>query len=154
MGDLDIPENFGSKLLQQDESLHSERYKEHRMQLEHQLIKAESHERLTKRAVVGAMLTLAVVFPILASGVFGSADPFDEDATVLSIALGVIYVLACAMFFIGIASYYSRFLPRLRRVREELRDETIRDLRREIADLRRLIEGQSKARDTDQRGPE
>ena len=34
MSDRQLPENFGAKLLRQDEFLHSERYKENRMQLE------------------------------------------------------------------------------------------------------------------------
>ena len=154
MGKWQIPENFGSKLLQQDKSLHSDRYKEHRMQLEHQLIQAESHKRLAKRVVVGALLVAAAVFPILASHVFGGPDPYDKDATVFSIAAGGVYIVACAVFFIGMASYYSRFTPRVRRAREELRDESIRELCREVAELRQFVEGKSKARETEQSGPE
>jgi hypothetical protein len=149
-----IPRDFGSKLLQQDESLHSKRYKEHRMQLEHQLIQAESHKRLAKRVVVGAILLAAAFFPIVTSHVFGSPDPYDKDATVFSVAAGAIYIVACAVLFIGMASYYSRFTPRVSRAREELRVESIRELRREVAELRQLVEGKSKARETDQSGPE
>jgi hypothetical protein len=154
MGKSHISENFGSKLLQQDMSLYSERYKEHRMQLERHLTQAESRERLTKRVVVGAFLVAAAVFPIIASRVFGGPDPYDKDATVLSVGAGVIYVVAWAVFFIGTASYYSRFLPRVRRAREELRDESIRELRREVAELRQLVESKLKARETDEIGPE
>lgn len=154
MGKSRIPENYRSKLLQQDLSLYSERYKEHRMQLEHQLTHAESRERLTKRVVVGAFLVAAAVFPIIASRVFGGPDPYDKDATVFSVGAAVIYVAAWAVFFIGTASYYSRFLPQVRRAREELRDESIRELRREVAELRQLVEGKLKARETDQSGSE
>jgi hypothetical protein len=125
------------------------------MQLEDQLIQAESHKRLAKRVVVGALLLAAALFPIVASHVFGSPDPYNKDATVFSIAAGAIYIAACAVLFLGMASYYSRFTPRVRRAREELRDESIRELRREVAELRRqLVECKSKARETDQSGPE
>ena len=147
MGKADASGNLRSKLLQQDESIHSERYKEHRMQLEHRLIQAESHRRLTKRVVVGALLIAAALFPVAASRVFGSPDPYDKDATFFSIAVGGMYIVACAMFFIGMASYYSRFTPRVRRAREELRDESIRELRREVAELRQLVEGSSRVSD-------
>lgn len=154
MSKSNIPQDFGSKLLRQDKSLHSERYKEHRMKLEHQLIQAESQKRLAKRIVVAAILLAASLFPIVASHLFGSPDPYDKDATVFSIALGTVYIVACAVLFIGMASYFSRFTPRVRRVREELRDESIRELRREVAELRQLVGGKSKARETDQSGPE
>ena len=153
MSDRQRPENFGAKLLQQDESLHSERYKEYRMQLEQSLTQAESRERLTKQVVVGAIVLAAVVFPILASHVFGSPVPFDKDATVLSIAAGAIYTVAMAVFFFGVAANYWN-LSRLRRAREGMQEETIRELRRELAELRQLVEGDLKARKTDQSDPE
>ena len=153
MSDRQLPENLRAKLLRQDESLHSERYKEHRMQLEKSLTEAESRERLTKRVVVGAMVVLAVVFPILASHVFGSPVPFDKDATVFSIAAGAIYIIAMVALFVGVAANYWN-LPRLRRTRKGLQEETIRELRRELAELRQLVEGDSKVRKTDQSGPE
>ena len=153
MSDRQLPENFGAKLLRQDEVLHSERYKEHRMQLEQRLNQSESRERLTKRVVVGAIVVVGVVFPILASHAFGSPVPFDKDSTVLSIAAGAIYVIAMAVFFVGVASNFWN-LPRLRRTRKGLQEETIRELRREVAELRQLVEGDSKARKTDQSDPE
>jgi hypothetical protein len=153
MSDRQLPENFGAKLLRQDEFLHSERYQEHRMQLEQSLTQAESRERLTKRVLVGAIVLVAVVFPILASHVFGSPVPFDTDATVLSICAGAIYTIAMAVFFVGVAANYWN-LPRLRRTRTGLQEETIRELRRELAELRQLVEGDSKARKTDHSDPE
>ncbi len=148
MSERSIPENFGSELLRQDDLLDSERYEEHRMQLEFQLARAESHERITKRVVLGALGVVAVAFLILASRGFRGADPFDKDATAFSIAAGVAYAVGWIVFFIGLASYVSRFLPRVRRVREDLRDETIQELRRDIAELRRLLEDRSGPRDS------
>lgn len=149
MVERQIREDFGSRLLQQDQSLNSDRYKEHRMQLEQRLKRAESRERLTKWVVVGAFLVAAAVFPILASRLFGSPDPYDKSATLLSVAVGVIYVVAWSVFFIGIASYYSRFLPRVRKAREELREGTVDELRREVAELRRLLEAMAQSRKSD-----
>lgn len=153
MADRQVPEDFGSKLLEQDKSLDTPRYEEHRMQLERQLARAESRERLAKRVVIAALLVAAAVFPILASRVFGSPDPLDKEATVLSIAAGLLYTLAWVTVFVGVASYYSRFLPRVRRAREELQAETIRELRRDISELHQLLAGTAQARKTDQSGP-
>ena len=72
-----------------------------------------------------------------------------------SIAAGAIDFVACAVFFFGMTSYNSRFAPRVRRVREELRDESIRELRREVAELRRqLIDHESRSGKADRRGPD
>ncbi len=154
MSERYIPENFGSELLRQDELLNSERYKEHRMQLEHQLARAESRERLTKHVVVGAILVATSAFLILASRGFRGAVPFDNDATAFTIAVSVAYTIAWVVFFVGVAAHFARFLPRARRAREELREDTIQELRREVADLRQLVEGLSKTRETDQGGTE
>jgi len=154
MNERYIPENFGSELLRQDELLNSERYKEHRMQLEHQLARAEARERLSKHVVVASILVATSAFFILASRGFRGAVPFDKDATAFTIAVSVAYTLAWVVFFVGVAAYFSRFLPRVRRAREELREETMRELRREVADLRQLVEGRPKTRETDQGGTE
>ena len=153
MSDRQLPENFRANLLRQDESLHSERYKEHRMQLEQSLTQAESRERVTKRVVVGAIVVIAILFPLLASHVFGSPVPFDKDATVLSITAGAIYTIAMAMFFVGLAANFWN-LPRLRRTRKGLQEETIRDLRHELAELRQLVEGYSRASKTNRIDPQ
>ena len=141
MADRSPHPEFASELLRQDATLQSPQYQEHRMQLEQQLIRAESRERLTKRVVIGALLTAVAAFAVLASQALGSPDPGDKDATIWSVAAGVIYALAWATVFIGVASYYSRFLPRVRRAREELQAQTIREIRSDIQELRRLLAG-------------
>ncbi len=132
-------ENLSTKLLQQDAVLHAPRYEEHRMVLERKLTQAESRERLAKRAVVAAILVAAALFPLLASQALGSPDPTDKNATVFSMAAAAVYTIAWVVVFVGVASYYSRFLPRVRRAREELQEESIRELRREIRELRQLL---------------
>ena len=99
MSEPRLPETLGSKLLQQDKSLHSERYKEHRMQLELQLIQAESRAKLAKRVVVYAFVVAAAMLPIVLSRLFGGADPYDKDATVFSVAAGGIYIVASSVFW-------------------------------------------------------
>ena len=140
------PEQWRSKLLEQDPVFHTPRYQEHRMQLEQQLLRAQGRERVLTWVVAGAFLTAVVTTFLAVSRTFGGPDPYDKSATVLSVTIGVISVLARAVFFIGMASYLSRFRPRIRRLREELRDETIREsrdevreLREEVRELRRLI---------------
>ncbi len=123
------------------------------MQLEHRLAHAEARELLVKRVVVGALLVAAAVFPVLASHTLGSPVPFDKDATAFSIAAGAIYTAAWLLFFIGVASYYWRYLPRLRRTREELQDETIHSLRQEIRELRERLDSQPQAQQTRPGGP-
>jgi hypothetical protein len=139
MAEQPIPEDFASQLLRQDEFLSSERYKDHRMRLEQRLIQAESRERMVKQFIVGALMTAFLAFLIAASRVFGSPDPFDDDATILSTIVGVIYVVAWIVFFVGAASYFSRFAPRARLAREELLQASIQELRNEVRELRELI---------------
>lgn len=134
------------QLLEQDPIFQTPRYPEHRMQLEQQLQRAQRRERVLTWVVAAALLTAVATMPLVATQTFGAPDPFDKRATVLSVTLGVIYVLAQAVFFIGMASSLSRFLPRIRRLREALRDEAIREsreevraLREEVRELRRLI---------------
>ena len=133
------PDQLRSQLLEQDPVFQTARYQEHRMQLEQQLLRAQRRERVLTWVVAGAFLAAVVTMFLVGSQTFGSPDPYDKHATVLSVALGAIYVLAQAVFFIGTASYLSRFLPRIRRLREELRDETIRESREEIRELREEV---------------
>ena len=78
-------------------------------------------ERLLNRSKLWSALIalVAVVYPILASHVFGSPVPFDKDATVLSIAAGAIYTIAIAVFFVGLAANCWN-LSRFRRARKGL----------------------------------
>jgi hypothetical protein len=139
MAEQPTPEDFRSQLLQQDEGTSSERYKEHRMQLEQQLIEAESRERMAKRIVIGALITAFIAFLVAGSQILGSPDPSDDRATPFSMAVGAIYVVAWIVFFVGVASYFSRFMPRLRRAREDVLQASIHELRNEIRELRESV---------------
>ena len=67
--------------------------------------------------------------------IIGSFDPYDPTATLLSVATGVVFVLACIVFPLSLASLYSRFQPRLQRIRQEIVDVEIGKLQREIKTL-------------------
>jgi hypothetical protein len=73
------------------------------------------------------------------SQVVGSFDPWDDDATIVSVTLGAIYCVAGVVFWIALASYFSRFRPRTREVKDNLRDARMLELEREITELRREI---------------
>lgn len=140
MSDFQKPNDFTRRLLEQDELIRSDRYKEHRMQLEQQLVRAEARKRLTKQVLIGATLIAAGVFPLVGSGILGSPDPYDKNANWLSVSAGAVYILSISIVFIGLASYYSRLAPGVNRAREDLRDESIRELHKEVARLARMVE--------------
>jgi hypothetical protein len=154
MVDRQPSESFSARLLRADDSLHTPRYEEHRMQLEQQLARAEVREKIARHVVIGAIVVAVGTFPLVAGSVFGSPDPYNKDATAFSVALGVIYFVAMGVVLVGTASFYSRFMPRVRRTREALRDDSIRELSREVGELRRLVERQAPERDSDPPRPE
>ena len=137
----DIPPlpSFSRRLIEQDRPLHSPQYLEHRMQLELKLTQARFRELLTFRVVVAALLTALVLLPVCGMRLFGSSDPGDQTANWLSVSLGAIQIAATATFWIGLASYYSRFRPAVRQLSEDVRDETIRELRDEVRTLQQQV---------------
>lgn len=134
--------SFGNRLLEQDTHLYSNRYQEHRMQLQEKLRTAEQREKLAFRIVVGALCIAVVTCFLAGARVFGSPDPGDLErgkATWLSVLIGVVYALSLATFWLGLASYYSRFRPATRKIADNLRDESISELREEIRQLRQQL---------------
>jgi hypothetical protein len=139
MTDSPSPPSFSHRLIEQDRPLHSPQYQGHRMQLELKLTQARFRERLTFRIVVAALLTALVLLPVCGMRLFGSPDPGDRTANWLSVSLGAIQVLATITFWVGLASYYSRFRPAVRQLSEDVRDETIRELRDEVRTLQQQV---------------
>lgn len=134
--------SFGNRLLEQDTDLYSNRYQEHRMQLQEKLRRAEQREKLAFRIVVGALFIAVVTCFLAGARVFGSPDPGDlerGEATWFSVLIGVVYALSLATFWLGLASYYSRFRPATRKISDNLRDESISELREEIRQLRQQL---------------
>lgn len=133
------PDSLASRLLQQEDSLNPQRYQEHRMQLEQQLVRAERNVQITKWVVVVALLLCVTSMYIAGSRVLGSPDPFEREATALGVFFGALHIIAAIVLYLGLASYFSRFTPRVRRLREDLQNESIRELRREVAELRQML---------------
>lgn len=131
--------SFAAKLLQQEEAFLSTQYQEHRMKLELQLSRAEWKERVTSRVIIFALAISIMAMFVIGSGRFGSADPGNQDATFVSVSMGVLYGLSATVFWMGLASYYSRFRPGVRRIRELLLEESIRELRQDVNELRKLM---------------
>lgn len=153
MADPRSPEDLASGLLAQEPSLNSQRYKEHRMQLEHQLARAERSLQITKWVVVVALLAGVVSMFVAGSRSLGSPDPSDRDATVLGVFFGVVNIIAAIVFYMGLASYFSRFRPRIHRLREDLQNESIRELRSEVAELKQMLAQSGKSADRPRSDP-
>ncbi|RPI90072.1 MAG: hypothetical protein EHM42_01935 [Planctomycetaceae bacterium] len=130
---------FQAQLLQQEPSLLQPQYQEHRMQTEAKLAQAERNQKYAQRTGITAILLAAALFPIVASGSLGSPDPYSKDASLISVSLAILYVIACAVATISVASFYSRFVPRTRQTREDLRDQMLHELRHELVELREQV---------------
>lgn len=134
--------SFGTRLLEQDTLLYSNRYQEHRMQLQEKLRTAERREKLVYWIVAAALCIAAVTCYLAGARVFGSPDPGDlerGEATWFSVLIGVVYAVSLATFWLGLASYYSRFRPATRKIADNLRDESINELHEEIRLLRQQL---------------
>lgn len=127
------------QLLQQDQPLSESEYKEYRMKLEQELKSVERREKLATRAASVSIVLAFVVMIIGASGVAGDFDPWSKEATILSIPLGVTYVLAWVVFLLSVAATVSRFHPRIKDLKEQIRDASILALHGEIAELRKQV---------------
>jgi hypothetical protein len=135
---------FATQLLKQDEPLNDSEYKEYRMKLENALKTAERREKLVGHVTWIAFLVTLILMFVGGSRVLGSFDPWSNDATIVSVTLGVIYWIAIVAGSVGLASYYSRFRPKVREIKEQIRDTAILALQGEIAELRKEISSRSR----------
>jgi hypothetical protein len=133
------PTSFGKELLRQDERLNESEYKEYRMKLEDSLNRAERNEKLVGRIVAICFIVAFALMFVGGSQVLGSFDPWDDGATIISVTLGVIYCIAAVVFWVGLASYFSRFRPQTREAKENIRDARLLELERQIQVLRSEI---------------
>ena len=109
------------------------------MKLEQALTVAERRETLAGRVAAVSLVVGVVLMFAAGTKVIGSFDPGDAEATIMSVTLGVVYWLAVVAGLISIASYYSRFRPRIREIKDQIRDNNILALQCDIADLRKQI---------------
>lgn len=127
------------RLLQQDVDPNDTRYQEHRMQLELALKKAEQQEKIVSSiTVISLILSLTGMF-LGGTRAVGAFDPWEKDATILSVTIGVIYFVALILFWFSLASYFSRYRPRVRNVKEQIRDANIQLLHQELQDLKQQV---------------
>lgn len=139
MSSANKPGHFAMQLLQQDQPFSESQYKEYRMKLEDALTTAQRRERLVGHTAWVSFLIAGVLMFVGGSKVVGDFDPWSRDATILSVTLGAIYCIATLTWPLAIASYFSRFRPRVRDIKEQIRDTTILALQCEIAELRKQI---------------
>ena len=135
MSSANKPGHFAMQLLQQDQPFSESQYKGYRMKLEDALTTAQRRERLVGHAAWVSFLIGFVLMFVGGSKVVGNFDPWSRDATILSVMLGVIYCIAAVTWPLAMASYFSRFRPRVRDIKEQIRDTAILALQCEIADL-------------------
>jgi hypothetical protein len=146
------PSRFVARLLGQDDPLSDAQYQEYRRGLDDALRAAERRERLAGRVAVGSCAVSLTLMFVGGSKLIGDFDPWSKGASVVSVAAGVVYLLATTLFFLSLASYYSRFRPRVRDVKERLRDLVLLDLQRQIRELREQA-GRHSGRDEPDSGP-
>jgi hypothetical protein len=136
MNDPRDPNSLAARLLRQDEPVSPARYQEYRAKLEAAVTAARWRERLAGRVVViSCVLSLTLMF-VGGSKVLGPFDPWSKEATPLSVSAGVVYCLATGVFWLSLASYFSRFRPGVSEARERLRDADLLELQQQVRELR------------------
>lgn len=139
MADQDPVISFSSQLLAQDASNTDPQYREYRDQLAHALNRARRKERIAYWiCAVTAPISVALMF-VGGSGVLGSFDPWSREATPLSITLAAIYVISSVVFWILLASFYSRFRPRTRAAENGVRDALLLQLASKLESLQKEV---------------
>lgn len=136
MGDQRKRELSLRTALLQAEPFNQSDYEEYRMNLELALTRAERLERTTFHVCWVALALACILTFVGGTEVVGAFDPYSDNATPLSIGLGVIYVTANITWLLALASHYSRFGPRIRRVKQEIMAAQIEQLRHEVERLR------------------
>lgn len=120
--------SFSEQLLQQESSFQQTRYQEHRMNLEEQLNRLEIRE---KHVLSACKILLVITFILMFVGgseVLGGFDPWNENANILSVTLGLLYLI-CAVSCPMLAAYYfSNLRPTTRRTRDDLLHYSIKEL--------------------------
>lgn len=135
------PDSFASQLLKEDESMHGQAYQGYRQKLEQALVIARRREKLTYWiGLTSGLIWFAMVLTIMFFGEkIGDLDPSSDDANIWSVTISVAHTLAVVVFFLSLASYYSRFRPRTRQSREDFRDWQLAQLESRVAVLTKQV---------------
>lgn len=150
MNNADPTNRLASQLLKLDEPLSTSGYQEYRMSLENALTAAQRREKVVGRIAGIAFAAGLLLMFVGGSQVAGDFDPWSKNATALSVTLGVLYVAAAVTWPLAMAVYFSRLRPRIRELKEQLRDATLLALQNEVAQLRQQVA--TLANDTGERG--
>ena len=110
------------------------------MSLELALSRAQRRETIAFHVCWVSMLVAMVLMFVGGSRVVGSFDPYDVTATPWSMALAVIWVLANIAWPLSLASVYSRFRPRIRRLKQDASDAKMDQLERSVEQLRERLD--------------
>lgn len=132
---------FAAQLLRQDQPLSESEYKEYRMKLEQALINTERWEHRTMLLAGGSFALAVLLMFVGGSRIVGDFDPWSQNATILSVTLAVFYCIAQVTFPLATAANLTRFRPRVRDLKEQLRDASILALHGEIVELRKQVAG-------------
>lgn len=135
---------LASQLLQLDEPLNDSQYKEYRMSLENALTLADRREKLLGRIAGSAFVVGVILMFVGGSKVAGAFDPTSKDATILSVTLGLIYVAASIVWPIALATYFARLRPKIRDLKDQIRDTSLLALLSEVAQLRKEINARTR----------
>lgn len=138
--------SLSSQLLAQESSNADPQYREYREQLARALSTARRRERIAYWiCAVSGPISFALMF-VGGSGILGSFDPWDKTATPLSIGLAVIFLISSIVFWVLLASFYSRFRPRTRAAENNLRDAQLLQLASQLEALQKDVAALKNAR--------
>lgn len=138
--------SLSSQLLAQESSNADPQYREYREQLARALSTARRRERIAYWiCAVSGPISFALMF-VGGSGILGSFDPWDKTATPLSIGLAVIFLFSSIVFWVLLASFYSRFRPRTRAAENNLRDAQLLQLASQLEALQKDVAALKNAR--------
>lgn len=140
MTDSSRPNRFQTQLLRQDQTLNDTQYKEYRMQLEQTLSRVERREKIAMWVAYIAIPLSVVLSFVGGSGVIGAFDPYDPRANPFSMTVAGIFILSVIAGPMGIASYYTRFRPKIKEIKDQIRDANILAIHSEVAELRKQVE--------------
>ena len=101
------------------ETIPNDKYEKYRMKLNIEIEKTIYRERVATHLCWVSLALSIVLMYVGGSKVLGSFDPYSDTANPLSIALGVVFIVANIVWPISLASVLSRFMPRLRALREK-----------------------------------
>lgn len=133
------PDSLATKLLEQDWLPLDRDYGAYRVRLAQSIESAKRRERIAFWVcAVSGVIGFSLMF-VGGTRVVGSFDPWSDDATMISIILGAVYLTSTIVFWVLLASYYSRFRPRTRQAREDLRDLQLLRLESQVATLQQHV---------------